>query len=353
MLHRTFYGSGVPDNVRRDPRAWLGLATFPAALLRAARRHVGRWDAIISHWALPCALIAGAVRHERADRRRVWSPTRSPSQPGRADRGGRPHLAVLHSADVHLMGNLPLRERCASAVASSATNLLCASGALRRKFLSWIPPVPRARVAGRCHASAMGIDPLPTVAPRTSLRRRLGFDRFTVLAIARLVEIKGLRDAIDAVAWANVDLVIAGDGPERRRLEERAARRGARVRFVGTRTGRAKAELLAAADAFIAPSIELSSGRTEGTPTSVLEAAAAGLPILASATGGLTEIFESGHSAWLFRAGDVRTMCAGLRRLQSDDAFRARLAHHARAVGKSFEWQALAPRIEQLVIQQE
>lgn len=325
VLRHTFYGAGVPDNVRRDPRAWPGLATFPAALRRAARRRVAGWDALISHWALPCALVAGAVR------------------------GGRPHLAVLHSADVHLMRHLPFRRRWAGAVAESATDLLCASGALRKELLSWIPPVPRARVAGRCHASAMGIEPPLEVAPREALRRRLGFGRFTALSVGRLVGIKGLRGAIEAAAREGIDLVIAGEGPERRRLEDHAARLGAPVRFLGARTGVAKAELLAAADVFVLPSLELPSGRTEGTPTAVLEAAAAGLPIVASATGGIAELFAHERSALLTAPGDASALGASLRRLRDEPALRRRLARAAREVGRAFEWRALAPRLEELL----
>src|SRR5687767_972145 len=59
---RTFYGAGAPENVARDPRAWIGVATWPVALARAAREAVGGWDAIVSHWALPGAIVAGALR---------------------------------------------------------------------------------------------------------------------------------------------------------------------------------------------------------------------------------------------------------------------------------------------------
>jgi glycosyltransferase involved in cell wall biosynthesis len=248
------------------------------------------------------------------------------------------------------MRRLPLRRRWAGAVADGATDLLFSSAALRREFLSWIPPVPRAKVAGRCHASAMGIEPPPDAGPRDALRRRLGFERFTVLSVGRLVAIKGLRHAIDATAGEDWDLVLAGDGPERRRLEDHAADTGAPTRFLGARTGLAKAELLAAADAFVVPSIELSSGRTEGTPTAVLEAAAAGLPIVASATGGIAEIFEHERSALLVRPGDPIALRASLRRLRNDPALRRRLERHGREVGRSFEWSELAPRIEELLL---
>ena len=104
-LQRTFYGDGVPDNLARDPLAWLGLGPFSCALLHKAYQCAHRWDALISHWALPCALAAGCVRR------------------------GRPHIAVFHSADVHALSSpapsRPAREpdRTAASVpfGSSAT----------------------------------------------------------------------------------------------------------------------------------------------------------------------------------------------------------------------------------------
>ena len=321
---RTFYGAGVPDNVR-DPRAWPGLVTFPRALLAEARDRVSGWDAVVSPWALPSALIAGAIRGER------------------------PHVAVLHSADVHLMARLPLSSRVAGRVGRSADELWFASNALRKRFLHLLPAVPRARLASRAHASAMGVELEAPSASRRALRERLRFDRFTIASVGRLVPIKGLDHAIDAVGGdGGLELVLAGDGPAREALARRAARRRARIRFLGVRVGVDKADLLAAADAFIAPSVELSSGRTEGTPTAALEAALAGLPLVASATGGLAELFDA-ESAWLVPPGDVGALRRALRECALDPAARAEKSAAAREIAEAFTWDVLAPRIEDLL----
>lgn len=324
-LARTFYGAGVPDNVRRDPRSWPGLATLPSRLWIEAHRRREGWDAIVSHWALPSALIAGAVR------------------------GPRPHLAVLHSADVHVMRRMPARRAWARLVGQCASELLFASNALREELLSWLAPVERADLARRCHACAMGIEPTPgSSVPRRALRERWALRGFTVLFLGRLVPIKGLARAIDAIAGTPIELVVAGDGPERAALSALASSRGARVRFVGVRTGADKAALLAACDAFIAPSLELPSGRTEGTPTAVLEAADAGLSIVASPTGGVLEVLEHERSALLVPP-TPSLLRAALLRLAEDRPLRRRLARGARAVGARYRWPALAPRIEELL----
>lgn len=319
-LRRTFYGAGVPDNVRRDPRAWPGLLSFPPAMAHAARARTGPWDAIISHWALPNGAVAGAVR------------------------GSRPHLMVLHSADVHLLRRLPGRARILRQLARGSTEMLFASDALRRDALSWLGPVARADLARRCHACAMGIDPPERTASRAALRTKWDLTGPTLLTLGRLVTIKGVRHAIDAARALDVELLVVGDGPERARLERRAE--GARVRFLGARTGVEKAELMRAADVFLAPSRELSSGRTEGTPTAVLEAAAAGLAIVASPTGGLTEVFENGASA---RLVSPLALTTAVRSLLEDPGATKKMVRRARRVGLSYRWDALAPRIEELL----
>ena len=324
-LARTFYGAGVPDNVR-DPRAWPGLVTYPAALHHAARRAVPGWDAVVSHWALPCALVAGAVR------------------------GSRPHLAVLHSADVHLMRRLPLRSRWARAIAESATQLLFSSEALRAAVLDWLPPLARADLAARSHVSAMGIDPIDAPGRRAA-RQALGARGFVALSLGRLVPIKGVEVAIDAAArLGDIELWIAGEGPLRGELEARAARLGVAARFFGEGTGPTKAALLAAADAFVAPSLEQPSGRTEGMPTALLEAAVAALPIVASRSGGIPEVLTHDRTALLVEPGDAMALGAALSELRSDRALRRRLGRAARTVGRRYLWSELAPRIEELVL---
>jgi len=320
LLRKTFYGAGVPDNLR-DPRAWPGLATFPAALYREARLRADRWDAFVSHWALPNAVVAGVLR------------------------GRRPHLAVLHSADVHLVRKLPLRARVAERIGSSASELLFASGAHRKTFLDLLPSLSRARLAGRCHASAMGIEPLLQTRNKRTLRKELGLSGFSVLSLGRLVPIKGIDRAIAAVApLPDVELIIAGDGPSRSRLE-----RGARARFVGVVSGVRKAEFLRAADAFVVPSVELPSGRTEGTPIAALEAAQAGLPIIASRTAGLEEVLVHERSALLVPPGDAVALRAAIERLRDDAALRRRLGRAAKTVAKRYLWSELGPRFEGLL----
>lgn len=332
-LERTFYGAGVLDNLRRDPLAFLGLVPFSLSLGASAFSRVHAWDALVSHWALPCALVAGAAR------------------------GHRPHLAVLHSADVALLERLPARRTLARRIVHSATTLLFSSRNLRQRFLALLEPLERSQEGGRMHVCAMGIegagDPLQAVT-RESSRRALGVERFTLLSLGRLVPIKGLEHAIEAVAGqSRVQLVIAGDGPEREKLQRQARASRAPVRFVGEVRGSSKAAWLQAADAFVMPSIELASGRTEGMPTSVLEAMQAGLPVIASRVGGVPDLVEHGVNGFLVTPGKSDEIRNALEQLMKATDQRARLAAEARATAGQYEWDKLGPHFSRLLTGQE
>jgi glycosyltransferase involved in cell wall biosynthesis len=140
-----------------------------------------------------------------------------------------------------------------------------------------------------------------TPAERAESRAELGVDaddRVAVILGALSAE-KQVDHAIDAIAALDgVVLLVAGDGPQRTALEERAVRRApGRVRFLGSVAD--PAGLLAAADALLLTS------RTEGQPAVVLEALFRGLPVAASRVGAVEQLVRPERSGFLFEAGDV------------------------------------------------
>ncbi len=324
-IERTFYGAGVLDNLKHDPFAWLGLLPFSVALAQAARARISAWDAIVSHWAVPCALAAASARrHQR-------------------------HLAVLHSADVFLLEktrSLGL----ATLVARGADVLLFVSRDLRTRFLRLLNPIERIDASSKAHVCAMGIEP-HTSCPesRAELRARLGLKKLTVLSLGRLVSIKGLSYAIDAVSTLDdVELVIVGEGPERAELERQARQRNAPVRFVGMAIGAEKQAWFTASDLFVLPSLSLASGRTEGMPTALLEAMAHGLVPVVSETGGIADVVRHRENGLLVPERNSDALRRGLSALR-EPASRTKLAREAKRTGLSYTWPELAPNLAALL----
>jgi glycosyltransferase involved in cell wall biosynthesis len=159
------------------------------------------------------------------------------------------------------------------------------------------------------------------------LRRRLagGVGRATVLTVARLDVQKGLDVLLQAAARVpEARFVVAGEGSERGRLETQARELGLgeRLVFLGRRND--VPQLLAASDVFVLPSLY------EGTSLAVLEAMAAGKPLVSSRIGGTDELVVDGESGLLVSAGDPGALAAAIRRLLADSALRARIGAAAR-----------------------
>jgi glycosyltransferase involved in cell wall biosynthesis len=122
---------------------------------------------------------------------------------------------------------------------------------------------------------------------------------------------------------AAVRLVIVGDGPERPKVEALAAPFGDRVLFLGAR--RDVPELLASADLFLLGS------DTEQMPLAILEAMAAGLPVVATAVGDVPEMVAAENRPFVLPPADEAGLAAALARLTAEPALRRRIGEANRA----------------------
>ena len=164
--------------------------------------------------------------------------------------------------------------------------------------------------------------PLPELPPRDVLRGEFEMTGPTLAFAGRLTAQKALGDALQALAAVDgVTLLIAGDGDQRAPLERRTAELGLgdRVRFLGPLPRERVVALFRAADASIL------SSSWENFPHTVVEALAAGTPVLATAVGGVAEVVRDGENGLLVAAGDVEGLATSIRRFFGDDELRERL----------------------------
>jgi glycosyltransferase involved in cell wall biosynthesis len=140
------------------------------------------------------------------------------------------------------------------------------------------------------------------------------------LYMGRLSHEKGVETLIEAVAGTPLELRIAGEGPERQRLEAMSAAAGARVEFLGHRSGDDLERLMAGARAVVVP-----SRWPENCPLVVLEAMAVAKPLVASRVGGIPELVRDGEEALLVRHGEVAPLREAMLRLQASDELTERL----------------------------
>lgn len=235
-----------------------------------------------------------------------------------ARRLGIPAVATLHTLDrprpwsrdavrYRLMARV-LRHRSSSVLAvsaSAARHFARASGAEPRSVTT-------------LHN---GIDLRPYAAEATDagdIRAEIGIPATAriVLTVAVLRPAKGIADMIDALpalvaAHPDVHYVVAGDGEARAALTSQAAARGVgdRVHLLGHRDD--IPALLAAANAFVLPS------HTEALPTVIIEALAAGVPVVATDVGGVPEMVDHGISALLVPARSPDRLADAVSRILS------------------------------------
>jgi glycosyltransferase involved in cell wall biosynthesis len=162
--------------------------------------------------------------------------------------------------------------------------------------------------------------------------------------VGRLVEQKGHEILIEALErLPGVDAVVVGDGPLRSGLEQlaREAGVGDRFRLVGWSDD--ARGYLSGFDVFVLPS------RFEGLPLVVLEAMLAGVPVVASDVGSVSEAIEHERSGLLVPPGDPVALAATVRRLLDDRELALELAASAKAVAaESFTAEAMAAKYDRL-----
>jgi phosphatidylinositol alpha-1,6-mannosyltransferase len=265
-----------------------------------------------------------------------------------------PYVVVVHGAEVTVPGRLPGGRQLGGRVLRGAAGVV-AAGCYPAREAEHAAGAPLRGVVVPPGVDVERFQPISR-ADQRAVRQTFGLDpdRPLVLGVSRLVPRKGFDVLIDAVAeLADVQLAIAGAGRDRARLERRAEERGLgrRVRFLGrVADDDSFPRLYACADVFAMPCRDRWGGlEAEGFGIVFLEAAAAGVPVVAGRSGGSHEAVADGETGFVVegRAPDVRGALAAL---LADDALRARMgaAARARAV-MEFSYDTLAARLAPLL----
>jgi L-malate glycosyltransferase len=198
--------------------------------------------------------------------------------------------------------------------------------------------------AGKLRLIANGLDAgrFVPVTMRRNIRR--------IVMVANLRPEKG-QDTLLAAAprilarYPDASFTFVGDGPRREALEllTRALGISERVRFMGE--GRDVAAILAAHDLFVLPS------RSEAFPNALIEAMATGLPVVATAVGGIPEVVRPGINGQLVRPDDERVLADAVLTLMDNPAAAAALGRAARAdVERHYTIDRMVERFEQLYL---
>ncbi len=173
--------------------------------------------------------------------------------------------------------------------------------------------------------------------------------RMRFVSVGRLDKTKGFTYLLSAMrilggGWPG-ELCIAGDGPERLRLQAEAEELP-RVRLLGAKQPEEVARLLSQADLFVLPSVDL-EGQAEGTPTALMEAMAAGLPIVCTDAGGIRHLIQDGINGLVVPQRDSAALAQAIRRLAAQPELRRAMGEANRRAAESRAWPAIARQVDE------
>lgn len=315
------YGAGIPDNIRSKPGRTLLAPTFCLSMYCAVKHMVSGYQAAVSNWLVPSSIITAAALRRTAI----------------------PHVAIAHGSDIHLLRRLPGRRRLARYILRRTSAVITVAAYMKSMLLEAAELSPSAPEAERIVTLPMGFDPVNVFDGHRSFRD-LKKAAPGVLYIGRLVPVKGVDVLIRAAAMLQEHcpvLHIAGDGPQRRELERLAGSLNVSVRFYGMVSPLVRNRLFRECDIAVFPSDGTPGGRSEGVPVSLLEAMAAGLPVVAARSGGIPDVIGDGVSGLLIPPGRPGALAAAMETLIAKADTRRRLGESAAQAARRFSWDAL------------
>jgi glycosyltransferase involved in cell wall biosynthesis len=260
-----------------------------------------------------------------------------------------PYTAMVHGTDVLLMPHSRQIKLLGSKIFEMPERIMTNSEFTRSLLLENFPDVDPARV----HVGLLGVGPewFDDVPNTDEVLARLGItrDRFCLLTVARLDERKGHRLVFRALQDLPSDIaedmtyVVVGKGDAEYTEQLRALAADCQVPtvFTGPVSNDDLRALYASADVFCMPG-EPHPRRVEGFGLVYLEAAAQGVPAIASRVGAIPEVVVDGTTGIVIEPADFEALKSSITRLYRDRTLLAELGENARQWAHTFTWDRCA-----------
>lgn len=165
----------------------------------------------------------------------------------------------------------------------------------------------------------------------------IGKDKM-VLFVGRLDKIKGVEYLIDAMENIDARLLIVGDGILREELEKHAKHYGDKIQFLGAIKHSELPRIYADADVFVAPSITLENGATEGFGLVLIEAMASGTPVIGTGTGGMKDIISDGENGYLIEEKNSHMIADKVNLLLGNPYLCEKIKKNAKETASRYDW---------------
>ncbi|MBM3803171.1 MAG: glycosyltransferase family 4 protein [Acidimicrobiia bacterium] len=318
------YRSGMLPNLKQSLSLWVQvpfyMASLFASIIRVVRKE--RVQVINAHWIVPQGVVTRLIQ--------AFTLV--------------PVVLTVHGGDIFAfqgrVGRFLKKAALKRADACTANSVFTRGQVLQLCPSANVTIVP------------MGVD-VGEFEPRradSSFRQNLGVSAEMILFVGRLVEKKGVHNLLAAMQhvlsrFPNATLVLVGDGAQRQDLERMASELeiGASVRFLGKLPHEQLPAYYAAADLFVGPSVVDRSGDTEGLGVVFIEAASAGLAMVGTSVGGISDVLIHEVTGIAVEPDEPEVLAGAIERLLRDEALRRRLGEAARQhVLRRFSWNQVA-----------
>lgn len=328
---------GVPERATRNglevrhPRylnvPMVGMNMAPWLLAQSAKREIGRlidegfdFDAIDAHYFYPDGVAAVMLG-------KYFS---------------KPVVITARGSDVNLLPEYPLPRRMIQWAARNAAGMITVSQALKDRLVQLGAPAA-AVTPLRNGVDLQRFEPLD----RATIRNQLGIDRYTILSVGNLIELKGHHLIIRALQrMPDVILLIAGKGPERDKLEAlaRELQVADRVRFLGA-VPQAELKLY-----FNAADVMVLASSREGWANVLLESMACGTPVVASNVGGSPEVVAAPEAGLLMSDYSSDGVADAVQRLRARNPDRAAVRRYAEQFSWDFTTRGQIELFEKIIV---
>ena len=335
---RLCYEGGILHNIKGS---WLAKIQVPLLfslelIFACGIIYKERINIIHSHWIIPNGFVAGIIK-------RFWNIT---------------HLSTAHAADVLALEKLPFRKELSGFIVQNCDSLAASSNYIKEKLEKSIAIEMRDVIKEKIFVQPMGVDTKVFEGlDKKLLRQNYSYgSSFIILFVGRFVEKKGIEYLLEAIrilvsSSEDIKLLLVGDGPlgEKLRKDIKELNMDSNVDFIGKVSTNKLAQFYVLSDVVVVPSIVTASGDTEGMPTVIVEAMAAGKPVVASNVGGIKDVVLDGFNGFLIEQKKPKEIAEKIVELKSKLSLYKRLSQNAHISSKDYRWEVVGKRYAELI----
>lgn len=332
-MQKLAYG-GILPNIKKNPFLLLEVPFFVLFEFLNAMKIIKKEkiDIVHSHWIIPQGFIGAILK-------KLF---------------GVKHVVTIHAGGIFALNRFPLKRQIANFIVNNSDVITAVSGLGKKNLDKIVSTKLKKQTENKTKVIPMGIytNKFKLGISKNVLKKKYGIEsKHAVLFIGRIAEKKGLEYLIRAINLIrkninDVMLIVVGDGPLRTHLEKLSENLGLEkhINFVGYKVGNDKISYLSLSDLVVVPSIVTASGDTEGLPVTVMEAMAAGKPVIASDVGGMNEIITNNVDGILVKQKNVKQLAESISLLFRDIQLCDKLSRNALLTSKNYDWSEIGKR---------